>query len=697
MSLYSRVRGIFRPSKRERIVVGGVDITYFRGKRTPTVPYELIEPFGYGPATITIPQSRPYLEAGAYGTGELAWVKTGKHVHLQRIDKTTGEKTTDYRGVVIAVKADGPQLVLQVGGILEGPAELRNEQVPVYRKVRDIGAHMFDAVENAGNYPGVHFEPRLGPTTGIEIPKTGGMTHLGWLQHLCTMAVHKDGRQWTCMPKEHGSSTFEMRLKDYTTVHATVYLDSSRAVGRLSDDASEQPNTGFGQGVTNEGMIYNGMVLPGVEPGDPPPYPGTLSLGSSGDSVQVLHWKLIRANFLDRQDASPLYDQDTVDAVEQLQDRANLPITGVVNKATWEALFDVGTLGFDISGARIMPLVQASSVRPYNYTGNGNLLGKNPAYNRDKLRVDRNYDFGVCDEKTARQWIRGQFARLNKKSWAGTITMNKRAALILGEHNPGDPKPTSGQVLSARDIPAGWNLWVPNFDGGTLVHVARCAVNGDTVTFDVDTHARDALELGEIIQRNRDSRRSPRRDWVAEQRGSTKIHDAVTPFTDKAGIVYTPVPCPANTWTGFWVFAGEAGTLSQLRALVQPASEYAMSVWGMKVPDKLLNRRVGDPFPVDKDGETVWSQESLQDFFEQNLLLYAAGDDEQPCGYWPRKHTNRLGKTTSAPLNGKWRDHESIGYITNHQYPALWVAIRPRKDTVVQRGRMLYTQIQAAL
>jgi hypothetical protein len=307
--------------------------------------------------------------------------------------------------------------------------------------------------------------------------------------------------------------------------------------------------------------------------------------------------------------------------------------------------------------------------------------------------VDRNIDFGAgVSEKVARQWMRGQKQRLAGKSWVGTIVLNDVGA-IAGEHNPGDPAPTEGDVLSARDIQAGWNVWLANFDGGTLVHVADVQVDGGTVTLTVDTHYRDAIELGEIIARNRESRRDLRREWIQEYRGSKRIHDAITPFNKKAGLLYHKVSCAAGEWTVFPVFAGEAGTISKLRIVTDAPAEFCMAIFADEISAKKLNRAVPNPFPLDADGESWLTDSNYDDWFESRFILYSAGNDEQMCGYWPKKHTNRDLEVTSAPLTGVWQDDASFGYAT-FRLPALWIAVFPDRDTVIQRGRMLWAQIE---
>lgn len=696
MSTFPTTRPTSRDALVERIVVDGKDITTFRGVRTPDVARKLVEPFGYASSTLTLPQVRPWAEAGNYGTGDLSWLHEGAIVKVQACDPVTGAvQHTRWRGRIGDIPSTGSQLVLPLGGLWTGLAETRNKQIPVTRQVKDIGWWAWAAFARSGEYPGVNFTPQEGPTTGIPIAEAGGMTELSWAQQLCSMATHANGDQWTIMPTVRGGSTFEMRLKDRTTKHYSVFVDGERVVQNL--ERGDYFNTYFLTGVQNDGMYWDGLVIPGVEEeDDPPTFPGTLSAGDSGEDVLTLNWRLRQVGALDVI-ATLDFDASTTEAVKEVQENADLPTTGVVNQKTWNALWDVDTMPWTLAGARIEPIVQDKRVRKWSLTPNGSYLGLNPNYDQTIQRRDRNVDLGYgFTYADGKRWAKGQLARVNEHTRTGTITLNG-VGVISGAWNPGDAADAS-RIVSARDIEAGKNLWLANHEGGTLVHIAEvdiqpgAAGQPDTVTLTVDTGYRDALELAEIKARNKESRRDPRREWVNEQRSSKTVRD-IQPWHWKAGIVSRKVTCPADTWTVLPVFAGATGTLSRLRIDLEVNTEFCMAIFANRVGRKLLNGRIGNPFPVDADGETVWSDPAKQAFFEDRLLVYSAGSNEQPCGYWPKKHTNRDRATTSNPLTGVWQDDASFGYFTS-DIPALWVAIYPKAATSLKRGRILRAQLE---
>src|SRR6185312_9584648 len=91
----------------------------------------------------------------------------------------------------------------------------------------------------------------------------------------------------------------------------------------------------------------------------------------SGDGVSVMVAKLAGTDYLARKDRPGGYDDDAVAAVKALQDDAGLSETGVMNPATWRALFDLDVTGVSLKNAHIAPLAQSPKVHKWNQTANG--------------------------------------------------------------------------------------------------------------------------------------------------------------------------------------------------------------------------------------------------------------------------------------------------------------------------------------
>lgn len=72
------------------------------------------------------------------------------------------------------------------------------------------------------------------------------------------------------------------------------------------------------------------------------------------------------------------------------------------------------------------------------------------------------------------------------------------------------------------------------------------------------------------------------------------------------------------------------------------------------------------------------------------MLLYVAGDDEQPCGYFPGAKATGDGDVVEQ-VTGRWEDDGGFGYATFRE-PVLYVAIWPNQDAVVKGGRVMWPQ-----
>lgn len=701
---YRTTRAIETPSLRDRIIVDGVDVTTIRGHRTHRPGYTLVEPFAYGSSRpLVFPQYNPLHEAIP------TWAHTGAVVLYQSVDAADNVVATNYRGVVTTIGITGPVLTLEVGGDLVARAELLERQPPVFRSVRDIGAMMHDYVRQTLNQ---RFTPKrapgggaVGPTTGIQLLATGGMTGLGYLQHLCTQAQTPAGDQWTLMPTEWGGKEWTFRLKDRTTIDYTIFLDDARIVADLNDDASESPNVWYGSCINPNGAIERGARYPGLVQGTPPPYPpeagasfgvGTTNNDLGGDGVTIMNNRLLDMGYIDRIDIhNGLFNDATERAVNRLRRDAGMPRNGLMNEELWDALFDLSVTGPDLSGAQIFPILEADEVRDWNYTATGALKSKNPEFDAGVLRVERTIDFGNLTTAKMIDWFQGRQEISESPNWAGTIRLAEGVGVLAGEWQPGDT-PGPEDLVRASAIRPGTNAWLPF--PGILVHIPEVNLDGDT-TLNVDCRARDWLELREVLERRRESRRDPRREWRRENRRGQSIHDAKMVWDRWAGRLTNPVDLPADEWTVTPIIAGQIGTVSQLLTRVKPAAEYVITVFGAapgaggdldnrcKKLARALNNLFPNPWPINDSGETAWETDH-QDWLDRMQLLYASGDEEEPCGYGNRRHTNRDGQTTDAPLTGKHRDRSGFEYATGNE-PVVYLAILPKAETVLQPGRVL--------
>ena len=688
-----------KPKHRDRIIVGGKDVTYFRGVETPTPSFMLVKPLLYGSGKLEFPQIHAPFETP--GVGELSWLRAQRRVKVQRVDVDTGEVVKeDYCGHIAGFNARGRSLVCNLGGEVAGKAAMRIIPVPVFKRTRKWGRLVYDAMRVL---VGDRFTPRLGPNVGIELNTFGGMSHLDYLLALTARSTKLDGTHRTITKDDDG--TWSAPVVDRETVNATVYFDDARMVPDLQRDISEEPNRIYATGVAKDGRKITFRIYPGLKQGSPPEYPfndnsafgeGTLDVDTdTGDGITTMNHRLILMGYLDREDNADkgVYDDAVTRAVKRLQDEAGITETGIMNPATWRALYDLDKTSYSLNGARQMPAAQRSKTRMFNYTASGAVAGKNPNYDPHELKRDIELAMGPGMErqqiKDFAVMVRDQHAV--EKSWVGTVTAH--LGVIAGEHVPGTPI-VAADVIPARDVRPGWNLWAPYWDGGTLFHVVGVNVpeGGGAPTFALDTKARDTMQAWEVIARNRESRISPERAWLNQYRSSQVAKDGITTWDSIGGTVDDRVFLPGDRWTVIQTVGGQAGTIQSIRTELDNAQcEYVIAVFGRSISEARLNHAVPDPLSA--DGTQWWQNEAVLNRLDRRVLLYASGTDEQPLGYWPGQKTNDVGEATGDPITGKHRDDASVPYRTFAE-PVLHVAIYAAQDAWLQPGRIMWQQLE---
>lgn len=697
MTTFASTRALAKVAGRDKITIDGVDVSNFRGYHTPPPRYLLMEPFAYGATSVQFPQVHATFEESTFGTGDLSWVREGARVVMSRTFDTDPE-AVDYVGVVTAVEVYGRVLNLTIGGEFTGRASLIDMKNQPYRVPADVG-HLAAVVMWTVN---MNIDPWFGPVTGIQLAQVGEQTLLSWAQYLCTMSQDATGAQRALMPQAWGSPTWEFEPKDTTTRHLTAFPDDARVVLQVADDAAEQPNVWYGTGVDLEGIRWRNAKWPGVFQGTPDAYPiaggapfglGTVDADTiDGDGITVLQINLQQRGYMPFTIASSgTYTADFVAAVKLLQADAGQAATGTMTTGAWNALFDLDVTGYDVNGNVIFPLVTDPRVEPRLYSATGQVIGINPSFDPTVLRVERSVDFGPgVDKAYARAWCTGQYARAQGKNWTGTIEFN-RAGAFWGDH-ANEATVTEADLASYRDIRPGMNVWVPYFDGGTLFHISGVDVSDGRAVATVDTQARDLMEVREIIERNQSSRRDTRRAWILQQQAQ-KASGNMIMADENFGVLSRNVALTGNEWNVFPVVAGQHGQVNKvdLQTFADQA-EFAVAIFAKKVTPNRLQNRIGNPL-VEAD-ESVWETGDLEDWWEDSILLYAAGDGAQPCGYGRRRKVNDVGNPTGAPITGRYIDRATWPYVfAAGTKVLLYVAIYPDRNCALRRGRILWAQL----
>lgn len=698
----------------DRILVGHKDITWFRASSPGDEPiqmpgYTLTEPFGYGASKrLIIRRTNSLFEK--YGHGALRWLHQGARVQYQRVYDLGGEDqriVVDYRGVIEAVLTDEVEFQVQIGGEVFSPAGTRWKPPPKRRKLYDLG----QMVDFACSSLGIHLEPAGGPTTGITYPNQGGLYFDAWLANLSAMSRDEDTSQRVLMPFGiWGGTRWSFSPKDTTTVDVTAYADGAAIAVSIADDALEQPTRVFGNGVDPNGERWDGGVYPGIAQGFPIAYPNDddrdIAIGDtnadtdSGFGITAMCRKLNWDGLLAPSAANnTAFDGEVGRAVKLLKTAAGMTPDAVMNPAAWAALWDTDAVGFLLNGAQILPIAVSPTTEAFIRTPGGSIIGRNPQYIPGRA-VDVSIDYGVVDEDHARRNARSIIRAGSSHQWAGTITFNQVHAWAGELHDSDIAGLTTADIMRARDIRPGMNIRLPHFESSTVFHIASVTVSpgpgGDTVSLMVDTGARDYFDLSQALRRNKESRSSPYREKLAENRG-WKPPGNLTTRDRYFGRLYQDVDVRGGRWNDFPIIMGQSGTVGytdiQLRDL---ATEFTIVVTSNYISPAKMARIIGNPHHVDDSGQTAFeTSDAWERLVKSKLLLYVAGAGVQRAGFgWKKGYTtNSDGATvrTSAPLTGEHVDGASWPYVTNPvTAPLAYALLFPARSATVEHGRLFW-------
>lgn len=668
---------------RERIIIAGRDMSFWRGIPTPAAEYQLVQPFLWGAASIDLPQV--VLPFEQPGHGDLWWLRRNANVLIQDVDPETNEViATRYRGIIVAFDTSGP-LRIECGGRLTGKASLQDRQMRLIQSRRDAGGLVASALRNLR---GVVHQPVLGTTTGIKLIDWGGGGLLDYLNELVGKMTTVGGDKWTVMPDEDG--IFHTFVRDVDTIHGTVYFDDARVKFNGRSDLAEQPNRVFASGVTPDGMVVKFGAYPGLIQGAAAPYPmddnSAFGIGTTdgdtdtGDGISIMGIRLRVTGYLDPRPFYSTYDADMANGIKDLQRDADLAVTGTMNLNTWRALWDLSVTGYDLNGIEILPAAEDTVVKPFRRSSTGAIIARNPNYDATVNPVDRTVAMGQGTKAQIRQNARNLLA--GGEVWRGTIEIST-GAIIAGEHAPGDP---IAELLRARAIEPGMNLWAPLFAGGIVLHVSGVSVTESGVSLVVSTIPDDTIPTWAAIQRDRDNRNTVHRSFFAQRRSSSFERENTY---DEVGGTISPVTLRPDNWTVFPVVAKQAGTIEKIHMQLSPAREFVVAVFGRKVSPGRL-RRVTNA-PLTKAGREKWTEEAVYDALNRDhVVLYVAGSDEDPCGYFPKRKSDE----GSPALTGRWEDDASFDFVTfmndSDRGSVLWVAVWVGASATLRGGRIMW-------
>lgn len=699
-----------------RLFVGGRDVTYFRDQITQTSGYQLIEPHAYGPANFQFPQIDE-LELKKFGLpGELQWLYEGAPAELvEVVDGAYGQRI--WAGFVASIRTNSESgAYIACGGDFAGRLSLRDNPALLFVKRLDRGRLIYNAVNGAG----LKLEPRLGPETGyLGDNAIGGNTILDYVNNHLAKCIKVGGRQWT-IARTADSRGYEMRLKNLTTVHATVFAGTEGILIDVGGDITEKPTDIYGLAVDpNQRRILN-AVAPNLVRGAAPRYPfddgrvfgeGTTNEDTdTGVGIRVLESRLVAIGLLTRPETGTgEYDSETTRAVKALQKRVNLTRTGNVNQNTWDKLFDVTESGRSYFNAEILPFAQLEATRKWDRTGAGARSKINPLWDESRMIVDQTFDHGTnVPRSEIEEWSEAYLERAHDgENLVGTIEFDG-ADLFEGDVDRNTPA-GSLVVLPRMRLREGWNIKVV-WDGigddpsdYSLFHVAGVDVSGDTnVRGAIDTKARDLPLIGEILARRRETRRRPGREWIADYRRGNPAHEQVV-FSEICGLLDQDVELKGGEWNRLEVPVGQFGQVARLRTRLRSGAgfkfgdnpdvgdegpEYVLGVSeiGMS-PGKMADIAGSNPLVKASKWHKPKTQRRLK---KDYLFYYTAGQWKQPLGHHPDSKIDDEGKDTGHSPNGNWDDDDGFEFHTSGRDCLLYVYIFPDRDCFIRAGRLMW-------
>jgi hypothetical protein len=678
------------PRLRQRVVIHGQDVTYVSGYPAVIEQLSYREPFLYGSAVIRFPQlPSPFHETVQ---GANPWCVKGNTVVIESVNGDNEVVATDFKGRLSDFNLQGVDTVLIVAGEVTGPADTRWRPLPLVPYRHDAGRFIQRILNNLG----VVARPHLGVDTGYILGEPGPGWMLEILDEMHAQAWTKAGRQWTTMPDANG--IYQTFLKDNTTVHATAYPDGSRVQVDLSSSITDEHNRVYGRGVRKDGMVINNGVYGGMIQGDVPAFPGTMSEGDSGENVTVLIHRLRVCRYMNADEARGGFDADVVEAVQELQEDAGILPTGVVDNPTWRALWDLDVTGVSVRGAQIVPLAQRDYTREWNHTGGGAFTSRNPEHDPTRQIVDLEIDFGPHQRRN--QMVRRSRAELADSGphYTGTITLTE-GALPAGDHTPGSPITT---IIHDRELRPGMNIKLPTMLGDQLLHIAGIDRRGRETTLAVDTKFRDAVPVWKIHERNRENRQNLNR-WSRGNRSSGIARDSIGEWSEVGGLNDRRRDLIPGEWIVFEVISGPTqGTIRDLEISCGSGVEYAVAVFGSFVNPAKINNWVSNP--LTEAGRERWTDPDIRARLREHNILYAAGVEDDPCGYWPDKKSEG-----ASIITGDWFDESSWTYSTaprfdeaaivdedpplnNFGKPVLYVCVYANANGYVRPGRLFKPQ-----
>lgn len=632
---------------RLQIVVEGEDITFFRDAETPFPSWTRAEPFGSQSATIAVPQITGF---DALGSGDLEWCVKGASVEI-RLIREDGAKLSLFYGFISEFdhSEDSGTFQIQCNGVLY-QGDLQLMKPPFVTTPVDAGTAIPRALNSV---VGRRYAKIETVSTGVKIGRSASWDPVltSWaLKHLATLV--KDKRQWTVKCDRR---TPEMIRKDLDTVHATVRNGQRGILVDLQSDLTQEPNVIYGEGIRDDGGRWRNAKFPNWRNDSTPSFPrdpnNSIRVGDTDSTTSggVSLWEAQVGVTADG-----VFSQSDRAALMRIQRTAGIQVDGFLGPQSWAASFGTGSNTGTLDDAWIAPLAAIPQVEPHIYSSDGEILGDNPSYDPDVIRVESFTNFGSGVTKSrAVTAAENMLARDSTEGWVGTITFTL------------DPNEGSKYEL----IHEGNNIRVRSFRGSSLlVHVASVEYGEDTVTATVDTKARDYPTLAAIMERNRDAQ-DPARSYRRSHATSAQTSERGTWDAESPGGIIPKLALFNNLWTVLRIPVAEYGEIVRTKFTTSPARPFSVAVFDREITASTLLSIVGNPLGAD---ENPW--QDAADVLEDLGMIQAWGWNLQPCGYYPKEYSTPADDESPPPVTGRMLDDGSWTYSSSKP-PWVWIAM----------------------
>jgi len=632
---------------RLQIIVGGVDVTFFRNAETPFPTWDRAEPFGSKSASIALPQITGF---DSLGVGDLAWCVKGASAEIRLIRPDNSKLSLFYGFISEAdVSEDTGVFTLQCHGVLY-QGDLQLMKPPFVLTPADAGTVIPQALNAV---VGRRYGSTATVKTGVKVGRTASWDPIltSWIMgHLATLIT--GGRQWTV---QCDRATPVMARKNLTTVDATVRLGQRGIQIDLQSDLTQEPNAIYGEGIRDDGGRWRNAKYPNWRADDTPPYPidpsRSILVGDTDGSTNggVSLWQArVGAKVTGK------FTQSDRTILMRLQGRAGIQVDGALGPQSWAASFGTGSNTGSLDSAWIAPLAAIPQVTPNRYNSDGEIIGANSAYDPDVIRVETFINFGSGVTKAQAVTAAEQMlARDATEGWVGNIRFTL------------DPNEGSKYEL----IREGNNIRVNSFKGGSITaHIVSVEYSEDTVTATVDTKARDYPTLAAILERDRQAQ-DPARSYRRSNKSSAATSERATWDAESPGGIVPKLALFNRLWTVLRIPVAQYGEIVRTQFTTSPARPFSIAVFDRPITAATLLSVVGNPLSAD---ENPWQNHA--DRLEKLGLLQAWGWNLQPAGYYPKEYSNPSGNETPPPVTGRMIDDGSWTYASTKP-PWLWVAM----------------------